>query len=291
VESLVSVFKNPAIAKNQQVLYVAGFSLWLLSFNDPLIPKLKEADITRALVDTVKTVTREKVVRICFSVLYNLLTRSGADGSAAAEEDKKKEGEPNHVEGLERKAEGSAQNLAFSFAEDMIGLGLHRAIENLLTRKWKDNDVVVNMEFIQSKLRYVLRQLSSFDRYAAEANSGHLQQSPVHSEDFWKENFAKFSTRQFYLIQTLVGLLDSDDETTLEMACFDLGEFARYHPDGRRVIAHHQGKLKLMPLMNHPNSNVAKQALLSVQKLMLTNWEQLNRSAKGGLAGLSKGGR
>ena len=92
------------------------------------------------------------------------------------------------------------------------------------------------------------------------------------------------------------------------MACYDLGEFARFHPEGRRVL-HQLGysclfsqlfidlylgaKTRLMQLINHENNGLAvvapamlifafcvvcvclavsQQALLSVQKVMLNNW-------------------
>ena len=81
-------------------------------------------------------------------------------------------------------------------------------------------------------------------------------------------------------------LLDSESEVTIEVACYDLGEFARFHPEGRRcvcvcmwfqlcvfrVITRLGGKRKLMAQMHHKNAKIAKQALLSVQKLMVNNW-------------------
>lgn len=297
--SLVSIFSKETISKNQQVVYLAGFCVWLLSFNDALIPVLKQRvddntqSVATALVDCIKSSNREKVLRICLSVIYNVLTRGGSEAAAAPaaadaqdgkDEEKTKQAS---VEGLERKAgDGMQQSTNFAFAEAMIVLGLHKTIDILMTKQaeFKDRDMIQNMEFIQNKLRYVLRQLSSFDRYAAEVNNGKLElNSPVHTEDFWKENFNKFSAQQYSLIAQVISFLEKIDVATLQMACFDLGEFARYHPDGRRVIARLGGKAKLMALITHSDENVQKQALLSVQKIMLTNWEQLSKAAKSGL--------
>lgn len=73
----------------------------------------------------------------------------------------------------------------------------------------------------------------------------------------------------------LVKLLDSDNDLTLEVACFDLGEFARFHPDGRLLLDKLHAKRKLMVQMSHPSAKVSKMALLAVQKLMVQNWESL----------------
>ncbi len=73
----------------------------------------------------------------------------------------------------------------------------------------------------------------------------------------------------------------SKDDTALAVACYDLGEFARFHPDGKKVISASEGKTALMMKMQYKeNANVARQALLAVQKLMVSNWEFLSGSKK-----------
>ena len=100
----------------------------------------------------------------------------------------------------------------------------------------------------------------------------------MHAEKFWRENVHRFEEHNFQLIQTLVNLLDSQDELTLAVCCYDLGEFARFHPDGRRLLDRFHGKSKLMIKMQSTSAQVAKQALLAVQKIMVHNWDALNAS-------------
>ena len=78
----------------------------------------------------------------------------------------------------------------------------------------------------------------------------------------------------------LIALLDGEDEVTLQVACYDIGEFARFHEDGKRVIQQLGGKARLMRQMNSAHPKVAKQALLAVQKLLVTNWEVLTKSSE-----------
>jgi len=82
-----------------------------------------------------------------------------------------------------------------------------------------------------------------------------LEWSPVHTEKFWKENVKKFDDNDYRknnnfifvffslrnnvilcleLIKKLVGLLDSDRSKNVAIACYDIGEFCRFHPFGRK---------------------------------------------------------
>jgi hypothetical protein len=44
-----------------------------------------------------------------------------------------------------------------------------------------------------------------------------------------------------------------------------------------RILTRLKGKEKLMMQMSHPSPDVQKQALLAVQKLMVTNWSSLQK--------------
>ena len=53
-------------------------------------------------------------------------------------------------------------------------------------------------------------------------------------EKFWRENVMVFEKDEFITIQKIERLLDSDDPATQAVACYDLGEFARLHPAGKK---------------------------------------------------------
>merc|ERR1711988_893012 len=59
--------------KNTELLYLAVFSLWLLSYNDEMMAEFKNQHVVYSLVQVVRVVTREKVVRVCFATLKNIL--------------------------------------------------------------------------------------------------------------------------------------------------------------------------------------------------------------------------
>jgi V-type H+-transporting ATPase subunit H len=72
------------------------------------------------------------------------------------------------------------------------------------------------------------------ERYEREVESHQLRWSAVHTTEFWKENFRRFEDNDFKLIRLLSEVLRTAVETlTLAVACYDIGEFARFHPHGR----------------------------------------------------------
>ena len=59
----------------------------------------------------------------------------------------------------------------------------------------------------------------------------------------------------------------------ISVACFDLGEVARYHPLGRKIMNDLGIKLDLLQLTNHENAEIKKNAIYAVQKIMLHHWD------------------
>lgn len=230
-------------ASNTQVLYIGGFIIWLLTFNKEVYPDLHENLVVRKLVDVTRNVLREKVVRIAVAAFKNLLNQD-------------------------------------TFNEDMIYSGLPKVLTTLRGRKWKDEDLKKDVVAVDEVLQTSLRVLSSFEKYKTELLSGDLAWTPVHTERFWRENVNKFDEKGFSLVRQLIQLLQSESNTVVEVACYDLGEFARFHPDGKLYIQKFGGKPPLMRAMSHKDAKVKKQALLAVQKLMITNWEYLQKGGR-----------
>jgi len=97
----------------------------------------------------------------------------------------------------------------------------------------------------------------------------------MHTSKFWSENVSRFEHKEFLAIRLLVNLLSSEDDTTVVLACRDLGEFARFYDGGKKIIQHYKGKVKIMKLMGHENRDVQKAAILASAKLLITNWEHV----------------
>jgi V-type H+-transporting ATPase subunit H len=97
------------------------------------------------------------------------------------------------------------------------------------------------------------------------------------SERFWQENALKFELQDGQALKALKTLLASPQSSpkTLAVAAWDVGEFARFHPRGKQIVTTLELKLPIMKLLNHAEEAVSREALLALQKMLVTNWEYL----------------
>lgn len=63
-----------------------------------------------------------------------------------------------------------------------------------------------------------------------------LEWSPVHkSAKFWRENALRLNEKNYDLLRILIHLLDtSKDPLVLSVASYDIGEYVRHNPRGKK---------------------------------------------------------
>lgn len=238
-----------------QIHYQTIVCIWLMSF----IPQLADQMLAPhnpvpKLADVLSGVSKEKVTRIVLATFRNLI---------------EKPTEPEIVK---------------QFALSMIHCKILKHLELMEGKQYADEDITADVEFLDEHLRICLQDVSSFDEYASEVQSMRLEWSPVHkSEKFWRENAIRLNERNHTLLKILCELLqESHDETILAVALHDIGEYVRYYPRGKKVIEELGIKHSVMTLMTHANSQVKYNALITVQKLMVQNWEYLGKTLMSG---------
>merc|ERR1719415_336716 len=235
-----------------QIQYQLTFCLWVTCFSIPLATKLNKYGVIPILADILSDAQKEKVSRIILAVFRNLIEKP-------EESQVKKE---NCI--------------------SMVQCKVMKQLELLEQRKFDDEDIQEDIEFLMEKMNASVQDLSSYDEYVTEVKSGRLEWSPVHrSEKFWRENAAKLNDKNYELLKILITLLEtSKDHLVLSVACFDLGEYVRHYQRGKHVLEQLNGKTLVMSLLGHEDPNVRYEALLAVQKLMVHNWESLGRQLK-----------
>jgi len=224
-----------------QTQYQAIHCLWLLSFEKELAPDL--IDVIPRVVDISRNSQKEKVMRIALALFRNLAF--------------------------------VAENI-----ERMVENKLHKQLYIWNTKRWGDADIMSDLEFLIMTVDAKIAEMSSFERFRAEVLSGELEWTPVHSSEvFWRDNIYSFSQNDFHLIRVLSELLNNHEtkSTTKAVACYDIGEFVRLHPSGRRVVTDLGTKKTIMGLLYDVTTEpeVQKQALLCTRKMMVRNWEML----------------
>ncbi|KAK7867797.1 hypothetical protein R5R35_001210 [Gryllus longicercus] len=234
---------------NFQIQYQLIFCLWVLTFNPLLAEKMNKFNVIPILADILSDSVKEKVTRIILAVFRNLIEKP----------------EDNQV--------------AKEHCIAMVQCKVLKQLSILEQRKFDDEDIVGDIEFLDEKLQASVQDLSSFDEYATEVKSGRLEWSPVHkSAKFWRENAAKLNEKNYELLRILIHLLEtSNDPLVLSVASYDIGEYVRHYPRGKNVIEQLGGKQLVMQLLGHDDPNVRYEALLAVQKLMVHNWEYLGK--------------
>jgi len=228
----------------RQQLYETLFALWAVSYCQECYQVFASEGLVKKLVEVTLTSASDKIVRMGISTLRNLLGKEYQDTS---------------------------------FNEDMIDVNTLKTLGELSARPWNHEwdreDVEEDLKVLAEELQKNFRVMSSFERYKMELHSGKLQKGPVHSEKFWGDNAYRFEWKEFKLIRGLVKLLESPEPQTLAIACYDIGEFARFYSQGKMVVRNLGGKNRVMELMTHEDKEVAKQALQSSAKLLISNWE------------------
>ncbi|XP_071447520.1 V-type proton ATPase subunit H isoform X1 [Hetaerina americana] len=234
---------------NFQVQYQLTFCLWVLTFNPVLAEKMNKYNVIPILADILSDSVKEKVTRIILAVFRNLIEKV-EDGAVAKEH-----------------------------CIAMVQCKVLKQLSILEQRKFDDEDISSDIAYLNEKLQTSVQDLSSFDEYATEVKSGRLEWTPVHkSAKFWRENAPRLVERNMELLRILVRLLEtSTDPLVLSVASFDVGEFVRHYPRGKKAIEQLGGKQLVMQLLGHNDPNVRYEALLAVQKLMVHNWEYLGR--------------
>ncbi|EFH45428.1 vacuolar ATP synthase subunit H family protein [Arabidopsis lyrata subsp. lyrata] len=233
ISCLSSLLKEPVVTADG-LLYETCLCVWLLSYYEPAIEYLATSRTMQRLTEVVKNSTKEKVVRVVILTFRNLLPKG-------------------------------------TFGAQMVDLGLPHIIQSLKTQAWSDEDLLDALNQLEEGLKDKIKKLSSFDKYKQEVLLGHLDWNPMHKEaNFWRENVTCFEENDFQILRVLLTILDtSSDPRSLAVACFDISQFIQYHAAGRVIVADLKAKERVMKLMNHENTEVTKNALLCIQRLLL----------------------
>ncbi|KAH7889956.1 ATPase V1 complex subunit H [Phlebopus sp. FC_14] len=236
IAGLVEVLRHKP---GPQMSYQVIFCLWLLSFEQDVAEKInKKFDIIPLLISVAQAAAKEKVIRVIIATFRNLVTKAPSANLPAML---------------------VAQLLSFS--------------KNLSTRKWSDEDIREDVQFVRDELERNFESLTTYDEYVSELASGHLSWTPVHeSEDFWRENASRLNERDYEQLKILIRLLSTDDALVLAVAVHDLGQYVKHYERGKKVITDLGAKARAMELMTHPDPNVRYHALISVRQLVSHPW-------------------
>ncbi|KAK7194925.1 ATP synthase [Novymonas esmeraldas] len=269
-----------------QVIYEALLLAWLLSFEYEGIVRLVRERMIPQLHRVLQRVQKEKCVRVTLMTLLNLVEAERKYMNQLLNPSSEEWVDASiHVLGRLHQAETPDQQMSTykkgpSLVAEMVSVGMIKTLSQLARRKFGDADINEMVDQLNAALEKSMQVLTSFSQYRGEVLSGVLEWTPVHtSAKFWKENAEKVEDNTYEVLVALGKLLrESKSDVTIAVGCHDLGEIIRYHPTGRNLLtlaAMAGVKERVMSLMSHSNAEVAKEALLCTQKIMVQRWEYM----------------
>jgi len=222
-----------------QLLYEVCVCIWLCLYNKTLAAT-PNATLVATLANVTRQISKEKVRRMSIASLRNL-------------------------------------SISRDNRRHMIACRVEKLVGSLLSQKLTDQEFAEDLQALDVVLSAEVTEMSSWDMYKTEVLTGQLDWSPVHhSERFWREYVVLFEENRWEILRKLRDILQnpSSSPVCLCVCCFDIGEFARFHPRGKQVLGEFDFKVDLMKLLtNHANAEVRKNALFSLQKVMSNKLE------------------
>eukprot|EP01038_Epipyxis_sp_PR26KG_P010714 gene10714-14386_t len=180
VNHLVSILKRLGANGNAQHIYELCFILWTLSLGEIDINAFLTAGVIPVLVELVSTAPTRKITRMSVAALKNL---SVGENDVALNE--------------------------------MLSAGLLKLLESIIQsntlKQANDIEVEHDIRYLHDILSKNYKELSTFDRWKSEINSGSLRWGIVHNEKFWKENAKFVEADNFALLKSLISYLRSSD--------------------------------------------------------------------------------
>jgi V-type H+-transporting ATPase subunit H len=234
-------------SKTSAMNYKGVFAVWMVTFdkNEKVLQALLDFNVVCKLKTIMSDCRTEKVIRLGLTVLKNLLSNKAAFKQVN---------------------------------EQIVEDGLLEVVQSLEYEKWRDADLYDEIRDINNMISSEVKEMSNFNRYMKELESGNLSWGFIHSSKFFGENIMKFSTDKFKAVHLLANLVAQDgNSTTLAVACHDIGQFVALHPDGKREVARLGIKERVMDLMASSDADkreVRREALLCCQKIMLNKWQE-----------------
>jgi len=241
LRNLISVLRSHM--GNMGMLYNIMLCIWLTCF-DPAVRQSIDAPELSVLISLLRSEPFEKVIRVALATIRLVLQDS--------------------------------ENIK-ELCESLIGMGTLKLLDSLKGKKaLKDEDLLDDLKWLRETLEENFRVLTTFERHEQELATETLSwSSTVHTDAFWKENALAFEKDDFSSLKKLVSLLHSADPTTAAIACFDIGKFVQYYPNGKLIVENLGGKKEIMLLLQHESQEVQKQALTACSKIMITNWRNV----------------
>lgn len=292
---------NNTINNSANKQYKAVFCVWLLTFKDYFIKKMNKSGIIILIISLLKKCRVEKIVRICLNIIRNIyhiddcfeiiVENNIIQTLTVLEYDKWRDSDIyDSIIQLLNKLDQRIKNFS-NFERYCNELNKGKLKWSVLhTEKfWVENV----MHFEKDEFKAIQKLADIIKTYAHQLITGNVSNGKTtnssgfvsgskldltsgnENENEQENGHDHFNTNNN---ETLKNELTEIDSVTVAVACFDIGEFARLYPNGKKICQNFRVKENIMLLITTKNREIAREALLCAQKIMLNNWQSVSSS-------------
>lgn len=142
--------------------------------------------------------------------------------------------------------------------EHLSMINAFNLVTKLQNRPWVDNEIVELLERLWKYFDQNYHEFSSFEKWKKQVQRRQLTWSPVHTEKFWQAAFIFFNEAEnLQCIDILIEILALPEnhvhyqniDVMKAVACYDLGEFARFFPLGQAYLETKGAKDRIAAIM------------------------------------------
>lgn len=302
---------NNVTSSNANKQYKAVFCVWLLTFKEYFIKKMHKSGIILLIINLLKKCRVEKIVRICLNIIRNIyhiddcfeiiVENNIIQTLTVLEYDKWRDSDIyDSIMQLLHKLDQRIKNFSnFERYCNELSKGklkwsvLHTEkfwLENVMYFEKDEFKAIQKLADIIKAYAHQLVTKSVTNGKASNANglvSG-SSKADINSKHNNNGNYDSSGNGHENGHENINGNgnsavkneSDELDSVTVSVACFDLGEFARLYPNGKKICQNFRVKENVMLLITTKNREVAREALLCAQKIMLNNWQSVSSSSK-----------
>lgn len=217
----------------REVQYHVLKILFVLSYDTNCLEIFEEKKVMGDVVKILKSKSREKIMRICISIVKNFLFK----------------------------------NFTFTImtAQDII----HICSET----QYIDVEMLDEMKFIRDILVHHLNTSSNIDSYFKELFGGKLEEAPYHfANSFWENNLNILLANKTEIIKAIKKYLKSTNNTVVCVAANDLYRFVRVAPEIRFYVEKYGVKEDLFLLLNSPNADIKYYCIQALSFCICSEW-------------------
>lgn len=241
-----------------QLQYYSLLLIWLLTFDNKIAYDLTRQYLSDflTLLKLVKITIKEKISRLCIAIILQCCSKNFRGNKA--------------------------------LIKNLLLLGNTLPIlQSLSERKYSDDELRQDILTLKEILEDEYKELTSFDEYLAELDSGLLCWSPPHIDNgFWSANIENFKQQNWKLFRQLSNLLmdiskrneiknisEKQKKIIIEVALSDITHVVELLPDSVNILGEMNCKVVIMELLNHPDSRVKYEALKATQAIIGYNYK------------------